>query len=118
MSARKPFDKLRAAIDADPKRRTRVDQEKQIMRDVLALHKLREARGVTQVELAEAWDTSQANISRVEHEDDVYYSTLRRYVEALGGQLDVTAIFPDETFRLGPHTAASSAQERRDKRIA
>ncbi len=61
MSGHKPFDNLRKAVDADPERRARVEREKQIMTDVLALTRLREARGATQEELARAWDVSQSN---------------------------------------------------------
>ncbi len=38
---------------------------------------------------------TQANISRIEHEEDLYLSTLRSYVEALGGRLEVNAVFAD-----------------------
>jgi len=61
-----------------PEGRAALEQEKEIMRESLALHKLRQARGVTQVDLAKAWDTSQTNVSRMEHERDIYLSTLRR----------------------------------------
>ena len=46
----KPFDSLRRQIDADPARRVRVEEMKRAMRDVRALSRLREARGMTQVE--------------------------------------------------------------------
>jgi len=43
---------------------------------------------------------SQPNISRIEHQDDAYLSTLRSYVEALGGRLEVRAVFEDQTVEL------------------
>jgi predicted transcriptional regulator len=70
------------------------------LRDVLALTELREGRGVTQQQLASAWEVSQANVSRVEHEQDVYLSTLSAYVSALGGRLELKAIFPDQSVQL------------------
>src|SRR5215472_2411125 len=73
---------------------------RQALRAVLALTELREARGVTQTQLAEAWEVSQANVSRVEHEQDLYLSTLSAYVSALGGTLELTAVFPDQTVQL------------------
>ena len=100
-----------------PEGRAIVEREGAILRDMLALHKLREARGVTQVELAKAWDTSQTNVSRVEHERDVYLSTLRTYIEALGGRLELRAEFPDQTITLGglsespPDVAAPAGQQ-------
>jgi predicted transcriptional regulator len=100
MSGRKSFSKLRAPIDADPVRRARVEEVKHAMREALALAELRESRQVTQQKLAEALNVTQANVSRVEHQDDLYLSTLRGYVEALGGELQIRAVFDDETVDL------------------
>jgi len=41
-------------------------------------------------------------VSRVEHERDIYLSTLRGYIEALGGYLEIVAGIPDQELRLGP----------------
>ncbi|MEO8423723.1 MAG: XRE family transcriptional regulator [Actinomycetota bacterium] len=100
MSGRKPFTELRQQVDADPVRRARVDEMKHAMRDVVALAELRESRNVTQQVLARHLDVSQANVSRVEHQDDLYLSTLRGYVEALGGHLELRAVFDEATFDL------------------
>jgi DNA-binding XRE family transcriptional regulator len=100
MSGRRPFKELRASIDADPVRRARVDDAKHAMREALALSELRASRDVTQQVLAEALDVTQPNVSRIEHEDDVFLSTLRSYVEALGGRLEVRAVFDDLTVDL------------------
>jgi len=67
---------------------------------VMALAELRAQRQVTQRELADALDVTQSNVSRVEHEDDLYLSTLRSYVEALGGELQLRAVFEDGTVDL------------------
>lgn len=61
---------------------------------------LRSKLGVTQVEMARQMEVTQANISRIEHEEDLYLSTLRAYVEALGGELQLRAVFPDRTVQL------------------
>jgi non-homologous end joining protein Ku len=52
---------------------------------------------VTQVQLAERLGKSQGNISELERRDDVYLSSLREYVEALGGRLEIAAVFEEET---------------------
>ena len=44
-------------------------------------------------------------MSRIEHEEDVYLSTLRNYVEALGRRLEIAAVFPDQVLRLGATVA-------------
>jgi hypothetical protein len=59
-------------------------------------------RGATQQQIAEVWDVTQANVSQIEHTPDIYLSTLRNYVAALGGRLEINAVFPDQTIRLLP----------------
>src|SRR5579862_3081896 len=98
----KSFRNLSAAIDADPERRARVDEYKRAIYDALELAKVRENRKVTQREMAAALDVTQANISRIEHQDDIYLSTLSGYVQALGGKLEVRAVFPDQTISIRP----------------
>jgi len=66
------------------------------LHDALELRDLRMERGVTQVALAERLGKSQGNISELERRDDVYLSSLREYVEALGGRLEIAAVFDDE----------------------
>ena len=66
----------------------------------MALAQLREAEGKTQAELARSLKVSQPNISQLEHKGDLYVSTLRDYVEALGGRLEIRAVFPDRTVNL------------------
>lgn len=61
----------------------------------MPLHELRRARELSQVALAEALDATQPEISKIEHRTDLYVSTLRRYIEAMGGRLDIVAHFPD-----------------------
>jgi DNA-binding XRE family transcriptional regulator len=100
MTRTKNFETLRGRLRKDPKARAQVDAYRAALSDVLALTELREARGVTQQQLAAAWEVSQANVSRVEHEQDVYLSTLSAYVSALGGRLELNAIFPDQSVQL------------------
>ncbi len=100
MTRTKNFEALRGRLRTDPKARAQIDAYRAALRDVLVLTELRQARGVTQKQLADAWDVSQANVSRVEHEQDVYLSTLSAYVRALGGRLELNAIFPDQSVQL------------------
>ncbi len=100
MSGRKNFANLRREVEANPERRARLDGERQFVRTILGLTAMREARGATQRQIAEAWDVSQANVSQIEHTQDIYLSTLRKYIAALGGQVEVRAVFPDEVITL------------------
>jgi transcriptional regulator with XRE-family HTH domain len=61
----------------------------------MALDELREARHMTQTRMAELLGTKQGNISALEKRADMYLSTLRSYVEAMGGKLELRAIFPE-----------------------
>jgi DNA-binding XRE family transcriptional regulator len=80
-----------------PLNEQKVAAYKRLMQAELRLSELRSRRGVSQATLADALAVSQPNVSRIEQEDDVYLSTLARYVAALGGHLEVQAVFPDET---------------------
>lgn len=64
------------------------------------LKSVRELLGKTQVEVAKAVEISQGQLSELERRDDHLLSTLRRYVEALGGELEVIANFGDKRIRL------------------
>jgi len=59
------------------------------------LRELRDQRGLSQASMAAKMKLSQANVSQTERRDDMLVSTLREYVEALGGELDIVARFPD-----------------------
>ncbi len=61
------------------------------------LKDLREAFAHTQVELAESLGVGQDTISRIERRSDLLLSTLRRYVEAMGGRLELVAHFPNRS---------------------
>lgn len=73
---------------------------RRLMDAELQLAEARRRRGVSQALIAEALEVSQPNVSRIEQQDDVYLSTLARYVAALGGHLEVLAVFPEETITL------------------
>jgi len=94
------FKGLRDQVRKDPKRRRLVEAEVRALLAGEALAHVREQRGVPQHQVASALKVTQANVSRIEHEDDVYLSTLRGYVEALGGKLEVQAVFPDGAISL------------------
>jgi predicted transcriptional regulator len=56
---------------------------------------MRKAIGLTQQDLAARLVTGQGSVSKLEHAADMYLSTLRKYVEALGGELHLVASFPE-----------------------
>jgi predicted transcriptional regulator len=93
-------DEIRKRRPLDDEARVRVDATKRAMSLQVALAELREGRGMSQAGVAEELRTSRPNVSRIESEVDVRLSTLERYVEALGGRLEIHAVFDDEAVKL------------------
>jgi DNA-binding Xre family transcriptional regulator len=100
MSGHKPFkqlsDKLRSTLEG----RAQLESQRRLTDAIVELTRLREARGATQQQIADAWEVTQANVSKIEHTPDIFLSTLSKYVEALGGHLEINAVFPDQTISL------------------
>src|SRR6201997_1848765 len=61
----------------------------------LPLDALRDKRQLTQVQMAQLLKISQGAVSKVERRTDMFVSTLRNYVRAIGGDLEIRAVFPD-----------------------
>lgn len=76
------------------------------------LQELREQRKVSQVALASTLGVKQPTVSKIERREDVALSTLRRYVEALGGELHVTAEFSDGTVEIGLDDGVATGRAR------
>ena len=66
----------------------------------MPLQQLRNARQMTQTRLAEVLEMDQGNISKLEQRTDMYLSTLRSYIEAMGGVLEIRALFPEGDVRI------------------
>jgi transcriptional regulator with XRE-family HTH domain len=71
----------------------------QMIRD-MPLDELREARNLTQEQLGKALGVAQAAVSKMERRADMYVSTLQTAIRAMGGDLEIRAIFPDGTVRI------------------
>jgi DNA-binding XRE family transcriptional regulator len=83
-----------------PERIARVRRDAQAELRAMTLRELREEAGMTQVELAELAESTQAALSRIERREDNPIATLRRYVEALGGELEVVAVLGNKRVKL------------------
>lgn len=94
----------------------------------LTLRTVREATGRTQVDIAQESQIDQADVSRLENRadfDDCQVATLRRYVAALGGHLELVARFGDKRISLvgakptvAVTTSANSALQRTGRKPA
>jgi transcriptional regulator with XRE-family HTH domain len=89
----KKFSELRAAMP--PQAQARAAARAEALLVEMKLQELRKARNVTQVELAKALNVEQASVSKLERREDMYISTLRDFIKALGGELKLVASFPD-----------------------
>ena len=87
------FTELEAKMS--PERRERVAARVKEELALMPLQQIRNARRMTQTRLAELLEMVQGNISKLEQRADMYLSTLRSYVEAMGGSLEIRAVFPD-----------------------
>ena len=88
------LDDLMAGLD--PARRRKIeDRTAYLIAEEMTLRELRQARRLTQATMARTLGISQDGVSRREHRSDLLLSTLRKTVEAMGGNLSLVARFPD-----------------------
>lgn len=78
---------------------------------VMTLYQLREARNLTQVSLAKVLNVNQGAVSRMEKRTDMYVSTLRNFIQAMGGQLQVKAVFPEGEVQIEQFESLAEPQE-------
>jgi len=95
----KSYQKLRNEMSQAARTKATAKAQKMI-RKIEALKELRLARKVSQAQLAEALKTTQANVSKIEKRTDIYISTLRSYIEGMGGKLEISANFPEGTVKI------------------
>lgn len=89
----KKFANLRAKMT--PQSQARAEAKANAMLAEMPLHELRQARGLSQKMLAEVLHIQQPAVAKLEKRTDMYLSTLRSHIEAMGGELEVVARFPD-----------------------
>lgn len=92
------YSELRARMT--PAAQARSTAKAQIMLAEMPLNELRQARGLSQKMLADVLHVQQPSIAKLEKRTDMYLSTLRSHIEAMGGQLEVVARFPDGTVKI------------------
>jgi predicted transcriptional regulator len=93
MTGHRPFNELTKRLS--PARKARIADKTAALNTALTLHELRKTRTVSQQELASRLAVGQPAVAKLERRGDMYVSNLRRYVEALGGTLEIAARFPD-----------------------
>jgi ribosome-binding protein aMBF1 (putative translation factor) len=104
------FKKLRNEMPAS--RQARIAARTDELLASLPLHEIRQARKLSQEELAARLHVNQAAVSKVEHRTDLYISTLRKHIEAMGGTLIIQVDFPEGRYQL--ETFGRIREERAD----
>jgi len=93
MTGHRPFKELTKGFSKE--RTARVAARVSKLKAEMALHELRQARERSQEDLARELKVGQPAVAKLERRTDMYVSNLRRYIEALGGSLEITARFPE-----------------------
>ena len=94
----KKFSALRAGMSQAARERS--DAKAKVMLTEMPLNELRQARGLSQKMLADVLHVQQPSIAKIEKRTDMYLSTLRSHIEAMGGELEVIARFPDGVVKI------------------
>ena len=70
-------------------------EAERLIEEEMTLRELRKARACSQQVVADVLNVNQAAVSKIERRTDMYVSTLREFVQAMGGELDIVVRFPD-----------------------
>lgn len=94
----KNFNTLKATLS--PEAQVKVAQKTEQMLQEMPLHELRQARGLSQKMMAEALHIQQPAVAKIEKRTDMYLSTLRSHIQAMGGELEIVARFPEGSVKI------------------
>jgi len=89
----KHYLELRAKLS--PQAQAASTLERTRLLEEMSLHELRKARELTQSKIARDLHMGQGDVSKLEHRTDMYVSTLTSYLQAIGADLEIRAVFPD-----------------------
>jgi len=111
MSGRRPLTELTNKFS--PRRKARVTARIAELKTEMVLAELRQARERSQEQLARELKVNQPAVAKLEKRADMYVSNLRRYVEALGGKLEITARFPEGAVVIANFSEIGKASRKR-----
>lgn len=116
MPGHRNFNELAERFDARPDAaellaEARARHEAEDAAYVATLAELRRALRLTQAQLAQELELSQAQVSRIEHQEDLFLSTLERYIAAMGGELELVGRFGGEQVTLSLRDLAAGGRE-------
>jgi len=94
----KPYSILRGKMR--PAARKKAAEKTKMLIDAMPLQELRHARHLSQEQLAQTLSVKQAAVSKLEKRTDMYISTLRNFIQAMGGDLEIIATFPEGSVQI------------------
>lgn len=98
MAGRHSFAQLRARMT--PEARAEAEAEALRLEEEMNLAELRRALKLSQDEIAQTLQIGQGSVAKIERRADMYVSTLRRFIEAMGGELEIVARFSDHAVKI------------------
>jgi len=106
----KPYSILRGKMK--PAARKKAAEKTKSLLEAMPLQELRHARNLSQEQLAQTLSVKQAAVSKLEKRTDMYVSTLRNFIKAMGGDLEIVAKFPDGAVQISQFEDIATKAER------
>ncbi|MCG6537914.1 MAG: helix-turn-helix domain-containing protein [Syntrophales bacterium LBB04] len=107
----KPYSILKNKMK--PAARKKAAEKTRVLLEAMPLQELRHARSLSQEQLAQTLSVKQAAVSKLEKRTDMYISTLRNFIKAMGGNLEIIAKFPDGSIQISQFEDIAAKVERR-----
>ena len=98
MAGRRSFAELRVRMS--PEAKAKAEAEAQRLGEEMDLAEVRRALKLSQEEIGQILQIKQGSVAKIEKRADMYVSTLRRFIEAMGGELEIVARFPDHAVKI------------------
>ena len=98
MAGRRSFAELRARMS--PEAQAKAEVEAQRLGEEMDLAEVRRALKLSQEEIGQTLQINQGSVAKIEKRADMFVSTLRRFIEAMGGELEIVARFPDHAIKI------------------
>jgi ribosome-binding protein aMBF1 (putative translation factor) len=105
----KRFSELREKMSKESQARA-ASMAAEMMAEI-PLSELRQARGLSQKMLAEVLNIKQPSVAKLEKRTDMYISTLRSHIEAMGGHLELVAQFPEGAVKIKSFSEIGSEEK-------
>jgi predicted transcriptional regulator len=116
MTGRHSFAELRARMT--PEAQAQAASEALRLEAEMNLAELRRALRLSQEEIAQILEVGQASVAKMEKRADMYVSTVRRFIEAMGGELEIVARFREHSVRIRNFSDLSEDQSARERAYA